>query len=175
MTETVPPFSELIARTTSTAVHLEMRDTYTPHDQDFQAWLSGQPVTALLGSPDHQQWAGIVRTHVSRGVAIRRARIVSEPLADFIRYEHQMTGYLNVPAGEQVRWLTRRRTSGLCLPGNDFWLFDCSLVRFGYFAGNGEFIGHELTDDPAIARLCSASFEAVWQRAVDHSVYQPLH
>ena len=39
---TVPPFSELIAATATSAVHLEMRDTYTPDDQRFLAWLAGQ-------------------------------------------------------------------------------------------------------------------------------------
>jgi len=34
---TVPPFSELIAATTTSAVHLEMRDAYTPRDPRFMA------------------------------------------------------------------------------------------------------------------------------------------
>ncbi len=67
------------------------------------------------------------------------------------------------------RWLV----SDLCLPGNDFWVFDDLLVRFGYFAGDGEFLEHELADDPAVVRLCAAAFEAVWERAVPHAEYRP--
>ena len=35
------PFPELLRACTSSAVHLEMRDAYTPADPWFQAWLSG--------------------------------------------------------------------------------------------------------------------------------------
>jgi hypothetical protein len=173
MAEKVLPFTELIAATTTSAVHLEMRDAYTPRDPGFLAWQAGQSAESLAGSPEHQQWAGLVRANVARGVTFRRARIVSEPLASFIRFEYEMTGPLNIAAGEQVRWLPRRLASDLALPGNDFWVLDGKLVRFGHFAGDGEFTGHELTEDPAVVRLCAAAFEAVWERGADHSSYHP--
>jgi len=165
----VPPFSELIAATTASAVHLEMRDAYTPSDQRFLNWLAGRPVQA----PAFPDWYELIRTHVARGVEFRRARVVSEPLADFIRFEYDITDDLNIAAGEQVRWLPRRRASDLCLPGNDFWVFDNRLVRFGHFAGDGEFLDHELSDDSAVVRLCASSFEAVWERAIPHAEYRP--
>jgi hypothetical protein len=165
----VPPFSELIAATTASAVHLEMRDAYTPSDQRFLDWLAGKPVQA----PALPDWYELVCAHVSRGVAFRRARVVSEPLADFIRFEYDITDGLNIAAGEQVRWLPRRRASDLCLPGNDFWLFDDRLVRFGHFAGDGEFLDHQLSDDPAVVKMCASAFEAVWERAVPHAEYRP--
>jgi len=173
MPEKAPSFAELIATATTSAVHLEMRDAYTPSDPDFRAWLSGEPPDSLIHSPGHRQWAELVRARTAEGVVFRRARVVSEPLADFIRYEYQMTGPLNIAAGEQVRWLPRRRASDLCLPGNDFWVLDGRLVRFGYFAGDGEFLDEEISADPAIARCCAAAFEAAWERAVDHHRYQP--
>jgi hypothetical protein len=77
-----------------------------------------------------------VTSAVARGVAVRRARIVSEPVSDNIRYEHAST-VVDVQAGEQVRWLPCRRASDLALPGNDSWLFDDHIVRWGYFSGDG--------------------------------------
>jgi hypothetical protein len=165
----VPPFSELIAATTASAVHLEMRDAYTPSDQRFLDWLAGKPVR----EPANPEWSGLVRVHMDRGIEFRRARVVSEPLADFIRFEYEITDGVNVAAGEQVRWLPRRRASDLCLPGNDFWVFDDRLVRFGHFAGDGEFLDHELSDDPAAVKMCASAFEAVWERAVPHADYRP--
>ncbi len=165
----VPPFSELIAATTASAVHLEMRDAYTPNDQRFLGWLAGKPVKA----PALPDWYELVRAHVVRGVEFRRSRVVSEPLADFIRFEYDITEGLNIAAGEQVRWLPRRRASDLCLPGNDFWVFDGRLVRFGHFAGDGEFLEHELSDDPAVVKMCASAFETVWERAVPHAEYRP--
>ncbi len=165
----VPPFSELIAETTTSAVHLEMRDAYTPHDQRFLDWLAGKPVP----EPALPEWYDLVHANISRGVRFRRARIVSEPLAPFIRYEYDMTVGTNIAAGEQVRWLPRRRASDLCLPGNDYWLFDDRLVRFHHFSGEGEIVEDELSNDPSVVRLCARAFEAVWERAVPHVEYQP--
>jgi hypothetical protein len=165
----VPPFSELIAATTHSAVHLETRDAYTPDDKRFTRWLAGDPVPV----PANPEWSDLVRTHTARGVRFRRARIVSEPLADYIRFEHAITGEVNVSAGEDVRWLPRRHATDLVVPLNDFWLLDGRLIRFGYFAGNGEFLEDEVTEDQAVARMCSQAFEAVWERAIPHGDYRP--
>jgi len=169
----MPSFSELIAGAANSAVHLEMRDGYMPRDPEYTAWRSGQPVTAVIELPEHNAWYRLVQAHAARGVRFRRARIVSEPLAEYIRFEYEMASVLNVPAGERLRWLPRRRASDLCLPGNDFWLLDERLVRFSYFAGDGEHIGDELSDDPAVVNLCTSAFEAVWDRAIDHDRYHP--
>ncbi|RJL23301.1 hypothetical protein D5H75_32930 [Bailinhaonella thermotolerans] len=167
----MPPFHELIASTTRSAIHLEMRDTYTPNEPSFLRWKETGEVAVEEFWSD---WKALVRATVTRGVTIRRARIVSEPITDFIRLEYEMTGPLNVAAGEQVRWLPRRQASDLALPGNDFWVFDDKLVRFGHFAGDGTFTEHELRDEPHVIQLCATAFEAVWERAIDHSEYKPL-
>ena len=165
----VPPFSELIAATTTSAVHLETRDAYTPDERRFLNWLNGDPVPV----PANPEWSALVRTHTARGVKFRRARIVSEPLSDYIRFEHALTGEVNVSAGEDVRWLPRRWGASVSVPLNDYWVLDDRLVRFGYFAGNGDFLGHELSDDPAIVAMCAAAFESVWELAIRHDDYRP--
>lgn len=165
----VPPFSELIAATRTSAVHLEMRDTYTPSDPEFLDWKAGKPTPDLT----QREWYKLIRTHTDRGVRFRRARVVSEPITDFIWFEHEGTAELNIAAGEDVRWLPRRRASDLCLPGNDFWLFDDRLVLLHHFAGDGEFLGDELSDDPALVSHCAKAFEAVWERAIPHAEYRP--
>jgi hypothetical protein len=165
---TVPPFSELIAATTTSAVHLETRDAYTPDDPAFLDWKAGRPVSAPAGNA----WYDLVREHAARGVSFRRARVVSEPLADYIRFEYESTGF-NVAAGEQVRWLPRRTAPGLLVPLADYWVFDGRLVRFGHFAGDGTFLRNELADDPSVAKPCAEAFERVWERAIPHDAYRP--
>ncbi|MGY3682975.1 hypothetical protein ACVWXU_006598 [Streptomyces sp. TE33382] len=96
---------------------------------------------------------------------------MSEPVSEYIRYEHSGT-FTNIAAGEQVRWLSRRKTSGIALPGNDFWLFDGQLVQWNHFAGNGSSQGPEVTSDTAAVKLCSEAFEGVWDRAVPHDQYK---
>lgn len=152
-----------------TAVHLEMRDSYIRDDPAFLAWQDGRLAEAVAR---YGPWAELVREVSSHGVVVRRARIVSEPVSDYVRFEYDLTGPLNVAAGEQVRWLPRRRASDIALPGNDFWLFDGRVVRFNHFTGDGQSAGPEVVDDPAVAKLCAAAFEEVWRRAIPHQDYK---
>lgn len=169
MTQAVP-FDDLFAQCERSAVHLETRDEYTPSDPVYLEWKRAKDIDPAEAWRD---WYDLIRATVARGVRVRRARIVSEPVTDFIRYEYELTAGLNIASGEQVRWLPRRQASDLALPGNDFWVFDDRLVRFGYFAGNGEYLDEELTEEPAVVRLCSTAFDQVWERATDHKDYRP--
>jgi hypothetical protein len=164
----VPPFEALIASASRSAIHLEMRDSYDPDTPQFAEWLAGAPRPV----PAFPAWFDLVREHTARGVRVRRARIVSEPVHDYIRFEHEATGGLNVAAGEEVRWLPRRRASDLCLPGNDFWLFDDRTIQFHHFDGNGRVVEDELCADPRVIAMCARSFEAVWERAIPHADYR---
>jgi hypothetical protein len=163
-------FDDLLSRSTSSAVHLEMRDEYTPDDPVFHDWKAGVSINPRERWPD---WYGLVRNTIARGVVVRRARIVSEPVTDYIRYEYDVTEGLNLAAGEEVRWLPRRQASDIALPGNDFWVFDNCLVLFNIFAGDGTWPedGTELREEPAVVALCTNAFEAVWQRAIPHREY----
>ncbi|MFD6684190.1 DUF6879 family protein [Micromonospora parva] len=167
-----PPFDELLSRCTRSAVHLEMRDQYgvAAEASDFRAWLE----TGQLDTDPHSEgwapWVDLISRAVARGVSVRRARIVSEPVSDYIRYEHAST-VVNLAAGEDVRWLPRRHASEIALPGNDFWLFDSQIIRWGYFSGDGALVGHEVSDDPAAANLCTEAFATVWDRAIPHTQY----
>lgn len=78
-----------------------------------------------------------------------------------------------VVAGEDVRWLPRRKASTLLLPGNDFWMFDRETVAFTHFSGDGHVLGHEVTTDPIIVNACAYAFEEAWKRAIPHSEYEP--
>ncbi|SDS48681.1 hypothetical protein SAMN05216371_0023 [Streptomyces sp. TLI_053] len=169
----VKAFSELLAAARHSAVHLEMRDSYgiASEAAEFEEFRRTGVHPDL--DPEGAAWSGwvsMVRATVARGVAMRRVRIVSEPVTEYIRYEHAGT-IVNVTAGEQVRWLPRRRASDLALPGNDFWLFDRTTVRFNHFTGDGASAGSEMRHEPAVAKLCADAFEAVWERAVPHEQY----
>jgi hypothetical protein len=80
--EQAPPFEELIESARHDAVHLEMRDFHTPRDPIFLDWKAGKQFDPAEVMAD---WYQTVQSAVARGVVIRRARIVSEPLSDFIR------------------------------------------------------------------------------------------
>ncbi|MFI9105663.1 DUF6879 family protein [Streptomyces fildesensis] len=170
-----PTFEELFRLAKRSAVHLEMRDGYMQSDPSFISWQNDPRSIPAERDPDMRPWLALMQEIIGRGVKVRRARVVSEPISDYIRFEHHVTPS-NVLAGEQVRWLPRRKASDLALPGNDFWLFDDSLVVFLHFTGDGELSpegDEERTTDPAVVALCRTAFEAVWERAIPHEEYRP--
>lgn len=172
MQQNVPGFDELLDSAQHSALHLEMRDVYAVSEENehFATWKKTGERPVDTQAPYWRPWVELVRRTVGRGVAVRRARIVSEPVTDYIRYEYAGTP-VNIAAGELVRWLPRRRASDIALPGNDFWLIDERLVRWNHFTGGGASAGGEMSDDPAVARLCATAFEAVWDRAIPHEEY----
>jgi hypothetical protein len=162
----------VLTSTTRTAVHLEMRDGYAVDYETgpFAEWRRGVRLDPTDRASWWRPWLDLVQETVARGVIIRRARIVSEPVSEYTRFLYDNT-FTNVAAGELVRWLPRRRASTIPLPGNDFWLFDDRVVRWNHFTGAGQSAGGEVTDDPAAAKLCADAFDAVWDRAVPHNEY----
>ena len=78
-----------------------------------------------------------------------------------------------VRAGEDVRWLSRRKASSLLLPGNDFWMFDQQIVVFPHCSGDGHVLDHEITTNPTILAQCAEAFEQAWRIAIPHHAYTP--
>ncbi|MEU8713630.1 DUF6879 family protein [Streptomyces sp. NPDC048663] len=172
MPSNVPTFPELLGSATSTAVHLEMRDSYAVDYEKgpFADWRAGFRHDPGDRASWWRPWLDLIQETVGRGVVVRRARIVSEPVSEYIRFEHSGT-FTNITAGEQVRWLPRRQASAIALPGNDFWLIDGRLIRWNHFTGDGASAGGEISEDPAAVKLCTEAFETVWERGIPHDHY----
>lgn len=119
--EKEPTFAELPAACTSSAVHLEIHDVHLTSDPVYQAWLAGK-ADPQQSAQQYRAYTDEVVSAVGRGVRVRRSRIVSEPVSDYVRWEHWLTDPVNITAGEQVRWLPRRLASTLALPGNPYWV-----------------------------------------------------
>jgi hypothetical protein len=172
MSQSLNSFAGLLRSTEQSAVHLEMRDVYDVGNETdgFSAWRQGHRLDPADRASWWRPWLDLVQEITSTGVAIRRARVVSEPVSEYIRYEHSFT-FTNVAAGEEVRWLPRGNASDIALPGNDFWLFDGRLVQFNVFDGNGHWVRTDQTDDPAAVQLCASAFASVWERGIPHEKY----
>jgi hypothetical protein len=164
-------FEGLLTRFESTSVHLETRDAYgtaveLPH---MAKWAAGEPDDLRW----LQGWCDTLRGHVAAGRSVRRARIVSEPLSDYQRWSHSIAGPM-VVAGEDIRWVPRRRVSSVAIPGNDFYLFDDRLVVFLLYAGNGLAVDRVTSTDPVDVGLCATAFAELWPLAIPHRDYQPV-
>lgn len=152
------------------AIHLETRDGYTPHDPDWTEWRSGRRFDPVDRWRD---WFDLMSQTTARGVQVRRARVVSEPISAYVRFEYDVTSAHNIGAGEQVRWLGRKDAIDLLIPAVDFWVIDEQIVVVNHFDGEGDWVGEERRDSESLARQLTTAFDAIWARATDHAAYHP--
>ncbi|MET8544529.1 DUF6879 family protein [Kitasatospora sp. NPDC004799] len=165
---------EQLAKAQRSAVHLEMRDGYMLDDPEFIAWQQGKRLDPNDRESWWRSWLDVVAETTGRGVAMRRLRVVSEPVTDYIRFEYDVT-FSNVAAGEDVRWLPRSRAGDLLLPGLDGWVMDGEVVILHHFTGDGHWAeaGMEVRTDPELAKRYLAAYETAWERATPHAEYRP--
>lgn len=166
-------WAQLLTSCERSASHLEMRDWYAAEDEKerFERFLATGHRDHAAEAAERADWLGLIRRITDAGVRVRRARIVSEPVSDYIRFEWHGAGPA-IEAGEDLRWLPRRLASGVALPGNDFWLLDERTAMFNHFSGEGRPLGQVVTYDAASVELCQAAFEAVWKLAIPHIEYE---
>lgn len=165
---------EELAKAQRSAMHLEMRDSYMLDDPEFIRWQEGHREDPDDRASWWRPWLDVVQEATRRGVVMRRLRVVSEPISDYIRYEYDLT-FTNVAAGEIVRWLPRSRGHDLLLPALDGWVMDEQTVILHHFTGDGQWssTGMETFHDPALAKQYATAYEAAWQRAIPHEEYRP--
>ncbi len=156
------------------AFHLELRDAYhvDSEDESYQRWKRGEP---SLRSDYDRPWLRRIKMAVSTGRTVRRVRVISEPLSEYISYEYDGTPQ-NLAAGEDIRWLPRRLIpADLVFPldGRDWWLFDEQLIAIGNFDEHGVPEGSEISTDPALLRKCASTRDRLWAIAIPHHEYRP--
>ena len=163
-----PTFEQLLATVERSVVHLEARDTYDPADPAFVKWRQDDDT-----SYPWDAWIDLVGGAVARGVHFRRLRIVSEPVSDYIRWEHAIS-YGNLKAGEELRWLPRHLAYDLPQPVADFFMYDQRLIAYNFTAGDGTDTGRmEYVADPRKILPIVGMFEILWERAIPHVDYTP--
>lgn len=162
--------ADLVNGISREALHLEMRDNYGVDRELFARWRSGdrEEVPRVL-----KPWCDRVRDGVAAGKTYRRLCVVSEPLSEYQQWCFEATVGLKVEAGEDVRWVSRRLTSTLGLPGNDFWLLDGETVIFNVFDGTDSRAEIQLHQDPAVVKFCADAFAALWGLSIPHRQYRP--
>jgi hypothetical protein len=131
------------------AFRLEQRDDRyreAEEDEPFRRFLDGEPAT-VTGWNDG--WEQMLRKRSARGERMVRVRVVAEPHSSYTRFLLALAA-VNVPAGEDIRYLPRDRARDLDLPEHDFWLIDSQRVAILRFAEDDTLLGAEVHDDPAV-------------------------
>lgn len=166
-------FADLLANARVSAIHLELRDQYMEDDPDLRAWRAGHRFDPADKATWWRDWLQLPADAAARGVRIRRLRVVSEPISDYIHYEYDGT-FTNIAVGEDIRWLPRTQALSLLLPVVDFWVFDSTTAIVNHIAGDGSWGDGEVEcTDPALVATFVTAFEAAWERGIPHADYQP--
>jgi Family of unknown function (DUF6879) len=151
-----------------TAFRLETRDRYVDDEEQepLRRFLAGEP-------PDDawfMDWYEVVEQFVAEGRRMERVRVVSEPHSDYTRFGIDLARRLNVPSGEDIRYLPRHRAEELNLPDEDFWLLDSSRVLIVHFDGD-VLLGAELVTNPAEVVKRGHWRDVAWHYAVPVDEY----
>jgi hypothetical protein len=161
-------FNRLFRDFERSAFHLEMRDEYhvTEEEEPFRKWLGGEPddYEWLRG------WHELIKAATTAGKSVVRARVVSEPVTDYVRFEHAMARF-NVAAGEHLYWVPRQRTAGITFPEHDYWLLDEETVAFNVFTEDGSSFGARLVTEPAAVDQRRRARDRVLAVGIPHENY----
>ncbi|MEU3018997.1 DUF6879 family protein [Nocardiopsis sp. NPDC007018] len=153
---------------------LETRDRYnvSSEQDEFEYWLRTGDTSLEEKHARASSWHRNVRAAREAGKSWQRVRVVSEPLSDYIRWEHAATQF-NEEAGEDIRWLPRHHPAVEQLPRRDFWLFDSRWVCVLHFDEDDVPHAYEVIDDPAtVAQHCQWR-DIAWHYAIPHREYDP--
>lgn len=153
------------------AFHLETQDDYASASESESLTAFRADETIDPGGEWFSGWTNHVAATVARGVAVRRARIVTEPHTLYTRYLLALSRH-NVAAGEGIRYLARHDAEPSDSATDDFWLFDERAVAFSLVDTQGFWVGAGLTDEPAIVAHAVAVRDRVWAAATPFEEYR---
>lgn len=161
-------FNQLFRDFKRSAFHLEMRDEYsvTEEIEPIRKWRNNE-------SDDYEwvrEWHQLIKAATSAGKLVVRARVVTEPVTEYVRFEHAMARF-NVAAGEELYWVPRSLTTDLTFPEHDFWFFDDEVVAFNVFAEDGSSFGARLTRESAIVEQCAQLRDQLVSVGIPHERY----
>lgn len=160
------PFAHLFGEFARSAWRWECQGEYREpaESEPFRLWRAGRGDDTWL-----RPWADQVRAYRRAGKTFQRARMLTEPPTEYLRWMLDVTR-LNVEAGEDIRWIDERRARAMDAPRDDFYLFDDDRVAVLKFDERGV-SGAELIDDPDVVGEYRAWRDRVWPVAVPHARY----
>lgn len=146
-------FGRLLAGFRRTAFHMETRPFYViPSEQPvLERFLTGTPEQP----PDvgwWREWLSQVDSLTRQGKHVGRVRVLDEPPTDYQRWL-LWAGPWHAAAGEDIRYIPRRRAGQAGLPlDHDWWLLDDEqVIRTRFTPGNAAREKTLITDPEAVA------------------------
>jgi hypothetical protein len=137
-------FGELFSSSKKSAFRLELLDLYTVPEEEpyFKNYLSSPSIAPPLDF--NSDWKSMLEDANNRGVEYSRARVVRQPVTDYLKFEISWGYSESIKLGEDIRAII---TDGIVSFNTevpflkDFWLFDdehCFIIEYDYI---GKFLG----------------------------------
>ena len=145
----------------------ECRGDYSAVDANLlRRWRAG------LGrdSADDQPWVEYIQGLRQRGVRFERARLLTEPLTEYLRLQLDFTD-MNAAAGEDVRWVAQSVAAEAGMPGYDYYLVDDDVVAVLDFDDDGRFACVRVSAAREVVVRHASWRDLIWPHAVPHTRY----
>jgi len=145
----------------------ECRGDYSSVDADLlRRWRAG-----LDRDPDEDRsWVEYVQGLRRRGVRFERVRRLTEPLSEYLRMQLDFT-YMNIDAGEDVRWVTPAAAAEVDMPDHDFYVLDDDMVAVVDFDAAGLFAGARVSGAAEVVERHGVWRDLIWPHAIPHARY----
>jgi len=150
-------FGALFTNFRTEAFRLEMLPVYDVSEEaeSYAAFKAGQP------PPPHfnDEWSGFIARKVGQGAAMRRVRLVPNPITDYFRFEAGWYYGPNGAAGEDISFISAGALAPILLTlpiVQDFWVFDHTQLVLMDYDEAGRFKGGRLATGPEIAPYVAA-------------------
>lgn len=143
------------------AARLETLPDYADDEDQaaLQRFLAGD---ASLGSHP-TDWSKFVEELTNHGKTVRRIRVVTKPLTDYLRYELSAGYQPGARAGEEIRVYVDEASS---VTREDFWLFDDRVLVSMQYSKSGEYQGSVVRSDESQVAQARLLFERLWTQAI---------
>jgi hypothetical protein len=148
---------------TKSAFRLETLPEYrAEYESELLARFLNNENVDIENNPDMIAWCELVSTKTKAGAVMERARVVCNPVTDYLRYEMTCAYPMTTAAGEKVRILSEDDFDITCDEDEldvvfnrwgaiDFWLFDDEHMLIMDYDDDGTWLGfHESRDDEDI-------------------------
>ena len=163
------------AHLTRSAFRLERLNAYSVPGEadDLARYLRGEP------GPDMAKkavWLETLRRERAAGIRRYRVRVLSRPLAPYVRFECEWGYTLNSGAGEEIYIADRTSRPPLDLPvDHDFWLLDDDHVLRLHYDDAGTPIGADTYSGAAAAPYRTARDLALAAADLDFATWWAAH
>ncbi|TCP56062.1 hypothetical protein EV191_1012 [Tamaricihabitans halophyticus] len=160
-----------LAGITSSSWRWECQGDYSAIDAKLlQRWRDG-----LGRDPgDDRAWVDYIQGLRRRGISFERARLLTDPLTEYLRCQLDVA-YMNVNAGEDIRWVGESTAGELAMPDYDYYLIDDGRVVALDFAADGTLAGIHVSADAEVVAQHRRWRDLIWPHAVPHEQYRQRH